>query len=33
VHTCRKLLFRGRWLWPNRAHGLVQDEWQGAQLV
>ena len=25
-----QLLLLTRWLLPNRVHGLVQDEWQGA---
>jgi len=33
VHIRRQLLFVTRWLLPNCVHGLVQDEWQGAQLV
>lgn len=27
VHSRCQLLFRIRWLLPNRVHGLVQDEW------
>ena len=33
VHIRRQLLLLTRWLLPNRVHVLVQDEWQGAQLV
>ena len=29
VHRRCQLLFRTRWLLPNRAHGPVYDEWQG----
>ena len=30
VHIRCQLLLLTRWLLPNRVHGLVQDEWQGA---
>jgi hypothetical protein len=29
-HSGCRLLLLMRWLLPNRVHGLVQDEWQGA---